>query len=130
MTVNLVTPGSLYGDRVNELDLRFSKVLRFGGTRTKISLDLYNALNANPVLTYNQTSTAATADDVADADVGAGGARGEDRRVDRLLSTKDTKSFSLHEGHEGQGGLDGQPILPFPPILPMSFSRPCGSRRG
>ena len=62
VTVNMVTPGSLYGDRVNELDLRLSKVLRFGSTRTKISLDLYNALNANPVLTYNQTysPTAAT----------------------------------------------------------------------
>ena len=55
VTVNLVTPGTLYGDRVNELDLRVSKVLKFGSTRTKISLDLYNALNANPVLTYNQT---------------------------------------------------------------------------
>ena len=55
VSVNLVTPGSLYGDRVNELDLRFSKILKFGGTRTKISLDLYNALNANPALTYNQT---------------------------------------------------------------------------
>src|SRR5262249_31448812 len=48
VTVNIVTPGSLYGDRVNQLDLRFSKVLRFGGTRTKLSLDLYNSLNANP----------------------------------------------------------------------------------
>jgi hypothetical protein len=55
VTVNMVTPGSLYGDRVNELDLRFSKILRFGNTRTKLSLDLYNALNTNPVLTYNQT---------------------------------------------------------------------------
>jgi hypothetical protein len=55
VTVNLVTPGSLYGDRVNQLDFRVSKILRFGPARTKISLDLYNALNANPVLTYNQT---------------------------------------------------------------------------
>ena len=55
VTMNLITPGTLFGDRVNELDLRFSKILRFGTTRTKISLDLYNALNANPVLTYNQT---------------------------------------------------------------------------
>ena len=55
VAVNLVTPGTLYGDRVNELDLRVSKLLKFGRTRTKISLDLYNALNANPVLTYNQT---------------------------------------------------------------------------
>ena len=55
VTVNLIAPGELYGDRVNQLDLRFSKILRFGGARTKISLDLYNSLNANPALTYNQT---------------------------------------------------------------------------
>jgi len=55
VAVNLVTPGTLYGDRVNELDFRVAKVLKFARTRTKISLDLYNALNANPVLTYNQT---------------------------------------------------------------------------
>jgi hypothetical protein len=60
VTVNLVAPGSLYGDRVNQLDLRFSKVLRFGGTRTKISLDLYNSLNANPALTYNNTYSPTT----------------------------------------------------------------------
>jgi hypothetical protein len=60
VTVNMVAPGSLYGDRVNQLDLRFSKILRFGGTRTKISLDLYNSLNANPALTYNNTYSPTT----------------------------------------------------------------------
>jgi hypothetical protein len=55
VTVNLVQPGTLYGDRVNELDLRFAKLLRFGSTRTRISLDLYNALNSAAVLTYNNT---------------------------------------------------------------------------
>jgi len=60
VTTNLITPGSLYGDRVNELDLRFSKILKFLGTRTKISLDMYNALNANPTLTYNQTFSPTT----------------------------------------------------------------------
>lgn len=55
VTINLVTPGTLYGDRINELDLRLSKVFRYGRTRTKVSLDMYNALNANPTLTYNQT---------------------------------------------------------------------------
>src|SRR5205814_6646985 len=48
VSVNLVTPGTLYGDRVNELDLRVSKMLRFRGTRTTISLDLCNAIHANP----------------------------------------------------------------------------------
>ena len=55
------TPGSLYGDRVNQLDLRFTKLLKYGRTRTKISLDMYNALNSAPVLTYNQTYSPVTA---------------------------------------------------------------------
>jgi hypothetical protein len=55
VTVNLIAPGTLYGDRVNELDLRFAKLLRFGNTRTRISLDLYNALNSAAVLAYNNT---------------------------------------------------------------------------
>jgi hypothetical protein len=52
--VNVIQPGTLYGDRVNELDLKVAKVLRFGGTRTNIGVELFNALNASPVLTYNQ----------------------------------------------------------------------------
>jgi hypothetical protein len=53
--VNLVTPGDLYGDRINQLDFRASKILRFGRTRTQFAVDLYNALNANPVESYNET---------------------------------------------------------------------------
>ncbi len=53
VTVNLIAPGTLYGDRVNELDVRIAKILRFGRTRTNVGLDIYNVLNANPVLTYN-----------------------------------------------------------------------------
>jgi hypothetical protein len=53
VTVNLIAPGALYGDRVNEIDLRLAKVLRFGRTRTNVGFDIYNILNSNPVLTYN-----------------------------------------------------------------------------
>jgi hypothetical protein len=53
VTVNLVAPGTMFGDRLNQLDLRVGKVLRFGGSRTVISVDLYNAFNSNPVLTEN-----------------------------------------------------------------------------
>jgi hypothetical protein len=60
VSMNLVTPGTLYGDRINELDLRFAKVLKYGRTRTKISLDMYNALNSAPILTYNQTYSPTT----------------------------------------------------------------------
>ena len=55
MTVNLVAPGSLYGDRINQLDLRLSKIFRLSRYRIKATLDMYNALNAYPALTYNQT---------------------------------------------------------------------------
>jgi len=53
VTVNLIAPGSLYGDRVNEVDIRIAKILRFGRTRTNVGLDFYNVLNSNPALTYN-----------------------------------------------------------------------------
>jgi hypothetical protein len=53
VSVNLIAPGEIYGDRVNEVDLRVAKVLRFGRTRTNVGFDIYNILNSNPVLTYN-----------------------------------------------------------------------------
>jgi hypothetical protein len=54
VTVNLVEPGTLYGDRVNEFDIRLAKILRFGRTRTNIGFDIYNILNSSAVLSYNQ----------------------------------------------------------------------------
>ena len=57
-SVNLVTPGSVLGDRINQLDLRAGKVLRFGHTRLQLSADLYNALNSSAIQTYNQTFNA------------------------------------------------------------------------
>ncbi len=54
-TVPLIAPGVLYGDRLNQIDFRFGKVLKFRGTRSVVSVDLYNAMNRNPVLTENAT---------------------------------------------------------------------------
>jgi len=53
ISVNLIAPGDIYGDRVNEIDFRIAKVLKFGHTRTNVGFDIYNILNSNPVLTYN-----------------------------------------------------------------------------
>ena len=57
VTINLIEPGSLYGDRINQLDFRFAKNFRFGGKRAQVAADLYNALNANPIITYNNSFT-------------------------------------------------------------------------
>jgi hypothetical protein len=57
VTINLIKPGSLYGDRINQLDFRFAKNVRFGGKRAQVALDMYNALNANPVISYNNSFT-------------------------------------------------------------------------
>ncbi|HZM93846.1 MAG TPA: TonB-dependent receptor [Vicinamibacterales bacterium] len=54
VTFNLIEPGSMYGDRINQLDLRIAKNLRFGSTRSMVSVDLYNVMNASAILTYNQ----------------------------------------------------------------------------
>jgi hypothetical protein len=53
--INIVESGKQFGDRTNELDLRFGKILKFGSTRTNLSLDLFNALNANVGTAFNQT---------------------------------------------------------------------------
>jgi hypothetical protein len=57
VTVNLVEPGTLYGERKNQLDLRVGKILRFGRTRATATLDLYNVFNASTVLDVSDTFT-------------------------------------------------------------------------
>jgi hypothetical protein len=53
-TVQLVAPGTLYGDRLNQVDLRVTKMVRVNRTRVRGMFDLYNLLNASPVLALNQ----------------------------------------------------------------------------
>ena len=50
-TVNIMAPGSVFGERLNQLDVRFGKVVRFGAARRVIgSVDIYNLLNGNAIL--------------------------------------------------------------------------------
>jgi hypothetical protein len=53
VTVNLLEPGMMSGDRVNQLDVRVAKILRHGQSRTMVAVDVYNALNSSAGLTYN-----------------------------------------------------------------------------
>ncbi len=55
VTINLVEPGSLYGDRITQLDLRFAKVFTSGRSRTTVGVDIYNVINSSAVLTYNNS---------------------------------------------------------------------------
>jgi hypothetical protein len=59
-TVNLIEPGTLYGDRLNQVDLRFTKIVRTGGrARLDLNVDLYNAFNSDAILTQQNTFGAA-----------------------------------------------------------------------
>jgi len=55
VTVNLIQPGSMFGERRNQLDLRFTKPFTVDRMRLGASLELYNTLNANTVLTESAT---------------------------------------------------------------------------
>jgi hypothetical protein len=49
VSVNLVEPGTRYGERLNQLDIRFARPVRFGRTKSTFQFDLYNALNVDAV---------------------------------------------------------------------------------
>ena len=59
ITVNLIEPGvlrgELRGERVNQIDMRVGTLLRSGRQRANIALDVFNLLNPDTILGYNQT---------------------------------------------------------------------------
>jgi hypothetical protein len=58
VTINLVPPLSMYGDRINQFDIRGSKIFRFGRGRLQANVDLYNVLNASTPINLNSTYNA------------------------------------------------------------------------
>ena len=50
---NIIAPYTMFEPRLNQVDLRFSKIFRFGGTRIQGMFDLYNLLNQAAILTEN-----------------------------------------------------------------------------
>ena len=55
VTVPLIAPYTMFLDRRNMLDLRFSKFVNLGGARLSGNLDIYNVLNGNQILGINET---------------------------------------------------------------------------
>ena len=55
-TIDIIPPSSLFEPRLQQVDLRFSRVFALGGTRrVRPSLDVYNLLNASNVINMNTT---------------------------------------------------------------------------
>ena len=59
--VSLVQPGTMYEDRLTQVDLRFSKGIKLGAYRVKGMLDIYNLFNASSILSVNTTYAAPAA---------------------------------------------------------------------
>ena len=62
----IVQPGELYVERLNQIDFRVSKIFRLGGTRTNLNFDFYNVTNSNSItgenFAYGPTLEAADGD--------------------------------------------------------------------
>ena len=53
LPVTILEPGTMYGERLNQVDMRVGKILHVGRSKTVVNLDVYNLFNANTVLTVN-----------------------------------------------------------------------------
>jgi hypothetical protein len=55
-TINIVKAATLYGERMHQLDLRLTKILKLGGRFGALaSVDFFNALNSSHVIGLNNT---------------------------------------------------------------------------
>ena len=56
VSVPLIAPGTMYNDRLNQVDFRLSKIFRMsGGRRIQANMDLFNLFNVSAVLAQNNT---------------------------------------------------------------------------
>jgi len=59
-TVQLIEPGTVYGEHLNQLDLRASKRFGFDRYRFRVDADLYNVFNSNWPFSLNNTFATTT----------------------------------------------------------------------
>src|SRR5262249_44782658 len=59
--LNIVQPGALYGNRLNAVDLRVSKILKLGifkEGRAHVNFDIYNVFNSSTTEVYQRNYSA------------------------------------------------------------------------
>jgi hypothetical protein len=61
ISVNLIEPGAMFLDYINQLDTRLTRTIRLGKYRVQAMVDVYNALNAGAVTTLQTTYSRNTA---------------------------------------------------------------------
>jgi len=54
---HIIEPGTVHGDRLNQIDIRIAKILKYKRTRTTVGFDIYNLLNTDVVTGQNNTYT-------------------------------------------------------------------------
>lgn len=64
VTVNMLNPAQLYGDRITQVDMRFAKIVRIGRMRADVGIDLLNLFNTSSetgfIETFDWATTGAT----------------------------------------------------------------------
>ena len=53
VNIDLIAPNSVFEDRLQQLDIRFARIFRFGKGRLRANFDIYNALNGASIMTEN-----------------------------------------------------------------------------
>ena len=53
VTIDLIPSNSMFEDRLQQVDLRFTRLFVMGRTRVRGNFDIYNLLNASAILSEN-----------------------------------------------------------------------------
>ena len=53
--INVIQPGTVYGDRLNQIDFRATKIFNVGKGKLEANFDVYNLGNSDAILTQNNT---------------------------------------------------------------------------
>ncbi len=107
-TFQIVEPGELFVERLNQLDFRVSKIFRVGSTRTNLNFDFYNVTERQ----LGHRRELRVRPDLAAADVDPASASLQDQRAVRFLETRRPRRIEGHEEHEDhEAGSEQDPAL-------------------